>query len=1109
MQTALRIVTTRAPGLIPSLLKELSGHAQPVILVPDSFTLACEQEIVRALPEHGFFGLSIFSPASLVREVRELTGFGHRKPVSADGQTMMISRILHHERENLRYYRDSVAQPGLARKVTEEINLFQNARLNLLPREAVQFANRRTQAKYDDVSLVLTSYQEATATAYEDEIGQWRSALERLPRSGLMRGKTLLIYGFDYITNQLTELIEAVREEADGIVIGLICDTESSDRDIFRAASESLSGLVRHLERIRMPFVVEPFRETPPMDPGIACVERTIYAYAAPDGQGTAESGDAPDMSHVHVYYAKNSYVECLHTCQELISRHRMGMAWSDMAVALCETATLPRILPLVMTACGIPFNTRVADPILQSVYGQYLFSLLRILRRRFRLEDVLRYMKTGLAGLNDTEVMDMENYARAHGIDRRRWLIPFHVPEGDEKAAGMEALRARMITPLFELRSALASGCSGREAATLLFRFIEQQGVYEALLVRENRLAQSGDELEIDRNRQSWTAANEMLDEVATFAGDERMPMEDLCYILESSLATRTIKLLPQRSNAVMIASPRMFFSRGYRLVAVMGMQENESEHTGQIFSDYEIAQLTQCIVRHNRQQKDAAVQPSEWICMSTLDLAAMERQAVYEAVSLAREDLILSAASARPNGGVLTPSTAFKHLTRLVRASCPDNVTGGLMEDGLYPFAPAFALEKLSTMLRSSKENFLTDRSDRSMLWQNALASMYQDPHWKRRVEAVFRGLHATVRVPPISREAARILSLDRGISISRIQTHNRCPYMGFVSDMLRLVPRASFTYEPNDQGTFYHNVICGFFEKARKFPEWPDLDPAQVRTLLNGILREQTRAWKNTVLNADVAHRYQGAGIIHSVRTTVESMMRAFRKEQHFRPAGLEVGFGVNGEYPGLEIPLSGNESILLSGRIDRVDTLQLEDGSRYFVIIDNKSSARDLKQNSVNAGLQLQLPLYMLAASHGLPEYQPAGALFQPVRDVLVDEANPEKILTRIDTDLRTSGMILRDPVIQEAMKPVKIGIGKNDTITAVSQDEMQRITDRALEVVVETVEDIRSGNVSPLPLQDGNVSPCSYCDHAGACPHDSRMPGGRIEILDHRTGRILT
>ena len=90
----LRIVTTRAPGLIPSLIREIDRAEHPVILIPESFTLACETEIVRSRREGGIFDLKIFSPSSLIREVRELTGHGNKRPISGDGQNMIISQVL-------------------------------------------------------------------------------------------------------------------------------------------------------------------------------------------------------------------------------------------------------------------------------------------------------------------------------------------------------------------------------------------------------------------------------------------------------------------------------------------------------------------------------------------------------------------------------------------------------------------------------------------------------------------------------------------------------------------------------------------------------------------------------------------------------------------------------------------------------------------------------------------------------------------------------------------------------------------------------------------------------------------------------------------------------
>ena len=551
MMARIRIVTTRAPGLIPSLIKEIDHASNPVVLIPESFTLACETEIVNRSRDMGIFGLKVFSPSSLVREVRELTGHGSKKPVSADGQNMIVSQVLHHHHDELKYYRDSVAQPTLAQKIASQINDFTRARLSADFLREFQPSSKRTQAKLEDMALVWDGYTQALGDRFEDGVGQWLSAVDNIVRSGLICNAQLLIYGFDYITHDILNLVKAVSEEngAAEIVIGLISDDVGADRDIFRAANDSVHSLTDYLDHHGPSYSLQRETMIPPIDPGIAYVEKSVYATgvfpsakiyersrrpglpkevvvirdepyeAQKEAKAILDQTPVPDLSHVRAYYAKNSYLECQHACQTLIEWHRDGIPWEDMAIAVCEQNTLPSLLPLTLAASGIPFNAKQDQPILMSAYAQYFLSLLRVLRLNFCQNDMLRMMKTGFTCLSPAEVMDMENYVRKNGIHRSRWLKPFFIPEKEKEKAEAEKReeqRQRLVNPIVELKKQLSrKDCSGRQAATLLFQFITDAGVYERLLLQEEDLATQGDDLGIDRNRQVWTAVNELLDSV------------------------------------------------------------------------------------------------------------------------------------------------------------------------------------------------------------------------------------------------------------------------------------------------------------------------------------------------------------------------------------------------------------------------------------------------------------------------------------------------------------------------------------------------------------------------------------------------------------------
>lgn len=1132
----IRVVTTRAPGMIPDLVRRIGSGENPVVLIPESFTLACETEIVRNSSHQGIFDLKIFSPSSLVREIRELTGIGDRKPVSADGQNMVFSRLLHHHQDELKYYRDAVAQPALAQKFAGEINDLERAHLTPDFLEHYCPAGRRTRAKADDVALLWKEYRLTLGNRYEDMAGQWQSALSHIGRSGLLRNARLLIYGFDYITHDLTDLIlEAARPEnyAAEIVIGVVCDDEGPDKAVFRAASDSIQRLE---EMIRTHGITEYERihekKHPALDPGIAYVEKTINTHSVFAKEKTVLLPDA-DLSRVRAYYAKNSYLECQHACQTLIEWHRNGIRWEDMAVAVCEQNTLPSLLPLTLTAAGIPFNAKQDQPILLSGYAQYLMSLLRIMRMNFCQNDVLRLIRTGFSPLSVSEGMEMENYARAHGIHRNRWLLPFYLPENRaerEKAEQMEKLRRLLVEPVVELRKALSGKeCSGIRAASLLFQFITEAGIYEKLLEREEILAKRGDDREIDRNRQVWNAVNETLDSVASFIGEEALPLHDLCSMLEASLTARQIKSLPQISNAVTVAPPQMFFSSGVKCMLVMGLQENELSSGGGVFSENERAGLEKYIKEENRKYykwkvyglpEDAAVpegaesRPFAKIGQSMAEMAARQKQDVYQAVSLAREQLMVSCSGARPSGGILTPSSAFSNLYRVIREKNPENVSGGLMTNtDIRPFAPVFALETLAVKLRDMQDDadhFLNGSGMEDNMWRNALGFLYQSESWHERTAGVLRGLKVTLPSRGLSPEQAEKLYQGRAMSISRVETFSSCPWRHLLEYGLDLFTDESFAYERNEQGTFNHEVLRGFLEKAMKLPEWPNLSDVQYKTLLNHVIREQTDKWEGGILRSDILHRYQGFGIIHSIRTSIDTMMRAFRQTPHFLPVAAEVPFGMPDDrsevcLPAVQIRTEDGGTVSFSGKIDRIDRLDLPDGKSYFMIIDNKLSSREVKQNSLVMGLQLQLPLYIRAARQGMPGLEPAGGLYQPVRDILADGEDPDRTRARIDHELQPSGMIVADPQVQAGMKPVKIARNteNNDVICVVSPEEMRQVEECALRVIQSGVTRIRAGVTAPDPLQDGQQAPCEWCAHRDACLHDSTLPGCRIRVLDHK------
>ena len=94
MNGSVNILVSRASALIPCMLDAMKRSKRPLILVPESFTLTTEQALIGGAEKRGFIGTQVFSPTSLIREIKERAGFPGKALISGDGRNMILSLLL-------------------------------------------------------------------------------------------------------------------------------------------------------------------------------------------------------------------------------------------------------------------------------------------------------------------------------------------------------------------------------------------------------------------------------------------------------------------------------------------------------------------------------------------------------------------------------------------------------------------------------------------------------------------------------------------------------------------------------------------------------------------------------------------------------------------------------------------------------------------------------------------------------------------------------------------------------------------------------------------------------------------------------------------------------
>jgi len=217
----------------------------------------------------------------------------------------------------------------------------------------------------------------------------------------------------------------------------------------------------------------------------------------------------------------------------------------------------------------------------------------------------------------------------------------------------------------------------------------------------------------------------------------------------------------------------------------------------------------------------------------------------------------------------------------------------------------------------------------------------------------------------------------------SATELEQYASCPYRFFLERVLALKPIEELVLKVDylERGRLAHDVLAAFHRRVNHFsgdrPTSPArLDAAEYHRLLSETIDELIGQPVSSPVEAalrEVNRRLLGQWLA-AYRDQHGSYDALWKEcDQPLLPAFFEVAFGRKTEgdaLPSTDQPLelsSEEETIRISGRIDRIDTGQVA-GKTVFNVLDYKTgSPIKFDKESVADGRTLQLPLYALAVA----------------------------------------------------------------------------------------------------------------------------------------------
>ncbi|MHC4864092.1 MAG: PD-(D/E)XK nuclease family protein [Planctomycetota bacterium] len=1083
-----------------------------VLLVPEQATYQAERAILSDTSVAGYHRLHVLS---FDRLAFLLSGKNTARPaLTRIGQQMIIHKLLRQARSELNVFGTSANWTGLGQQMARTIQeLHEYAKTpedieGLLAE--LRKDQRQTMAalKFADIGLVFDRYLQAIEDRFADPDLQLRQACSAVAQADCVKGARLWVDGFaGFTAGELTILAQLLKTAAQA-EIALCLDPSGLNltnpdtaklepASLFGPTEQTYAALVEIIKKCKLelaePVILsEPARYS--QCPGLAHLEQNIFEA------GSARSGPCES---IRIVAAPNARSEVQFVARQIVQLVReKNYRYRDIAVIASDLDSYQHYVIAYFHDYQIPFFIDARKPLNQHPVVELICSALQTINGGLCHHDIFAYLKTDLVPEPRCEVDLLENYCLAFGIGPADWQNDenWHFA-GDQDTnfdeRHINQMRRNLSGPLLRLKNKLsdsqgrAQKITAAQLTRIVFDFMDELQVHQTLVTWSEQ-ARAGDYSQVEEHRQLYDKLVTVFDEMVEVFAEQKLDLDDYLAVLNLAFSQLTLAFIPPTLDQVLVGSIERSRHPDLKAAFLVGATQRQ----------FPVPVSAAGILTDDDRR---AAQSADF------SLAASTRQKLGERQYL-----------------------AYIAFTRPSQLLC---VTYPLLDQKNSPQCRSQFVDSLESLFENLKEESLAAAADYSdnihnetdlvdllcdRLGADAPRDAVRDS--QSRYAALLEELGKNEQFAPLGSQVASAIDYDNRArldgdvveklfgaelqsSATRLSTFAACPYQYFARYTLDLKKRKEFKFEPLDLGNFYHRVLDRLFKRLKA--DGKDLAMLPDQQLIE-LLKEQILQFVQTdsFISNFMRHAPHNTFIINSAAEVLEDCVLAVAKMVRagsFRPSRSEVAFGrVKDAADSLgqfKMQLSNGRTLTLNGKIDRIDLAKI-DGKRIAIVLDYKRRPTTFSWSKFYYGLDMQLPIYMLAVrSSNDIDADVIGAFYMPV------EVGPERTtieeLTTESFDYKAKGIFdgrfcghIDSQVDSGWSKLYNFRITKKDgqygnygTSGALKPADFDQALRFAEKKTAELAKAILSGNIDVNPYRLGTGSPCSYCDYKSVCRFD--------------------
>lgn len=1079
---------------------KINGNNKIYIITPEQFSFTAERELIETVGVGAALNAEVLTFNRMAYRVMNEVGGATKTALSNCGKAMLIYNILLNEKSNLNFLGKSDENIDL---ISTQITEFKKHGVELKNLDEIVDTtdDKYLKSKINDMRIVYEKFEETIKNKYIDENDVLTILAEQLPFTKIFEDTLIYIDEFVGFTKQEYDVIKILLNMSNQITINVCTDSLdeslSPDTDIFYANKQTVQKIKQAVKEANSKL------DTPVCMNNIFRFNNDELKHLEQNLYSVPYYKYNKELENIKLFLANNQYSEIENIAIKIVKLVKeKGYRYRDISIITKNLETYSNLCKVIFNKYEIPVFIDEKKDLSQNIIVKYLLAILEIFAKNWSYESVVNYMKTGFLDIEQEEIYAFENYCLKWGIKYSKWYKGdwnFHDEDENnhDQIKRFKEIRKLIVNPLMKFKENLLGVNSSKEITKRLYEFLIENQIDKKLNNKKEELINVNKSEIATEYETSWKIIMQVLDEIVLVFGDEKITFDRYMQILKTGLGNSDLGKIPGTQDQVIVGDIDRSRSHKIKSVFIIGLNDgmfpsvNKSEG---YFNDNDRANL-----------KENGVE----LAKGTIERMYEDNFNIYKAFTASSENIYLSYSSSSSDGKTLRASMLVSKIKRIFPSIMEDSDIIKKESDILIENT---TFEELLNQLRDYRD----EDKNLDEKWIIAYNYYINNEKWKYKLISSLKALNYTNLPEKINKNnVEKLYGKTLKTSVSRLEQYKSCPFSYYLKYGLNLSEKDSFKVDSLDTGSFMHDIIDTFFERAKeKNIKIKSISNDDIEQIIEDIINEKLGLNKNYIFLSAPKYKVLAARLKRVVKKSMKYIVESL-KYSDFEVFGNEVEFKEGKEYNPITIELDDGKKVEITGKIDRIDIAK-DDQNNYIRIIDYKSSFKSIDLNSVYAGLQLQLLTY-LDATCKEENVLPAGVLyFNLIDPVIKSEKNlsEEELENEIRKKFKMQGLILADINIVKKMDNklekgasniIPAYIGKDGDLSktktnGVTRKEFEYLQSYMNKIIKQISEEIMSGNINIQPYFKKKKTPCDYCKYKSICGFDTGNPNNHYNYI---------